>query len=230
MKTNYVWDNRLGLILQESRNVILEGNAFVGSGISFDGTEPEHFRTNRISESNYVNGRPVYFYRDCSDQVLRDRPAGQILIVGCRGVEVHDVQLEDVDVGIQIAFAEDVTLSGVNVSTAWWGIRADYSTKLGIRNSTLWNNDVGLFLRETNNLTVSDSKFSMNSVGAGVFRAANLTITRNTFSQNCELGLGLRMATNIRVFYDDFVDNLIHGRTQEFLLRNEARWSFRSLK
>ncbi len=221
VKTNYVWDNRLGLILQESHDVTLEGNAFVGSGISLEGFEPEHFQANSISETNSVNGRPVYFYRDCSDEVLRGRPAGQVFIVGCRGVEVHDVQLEDVDVGIQIAFAENVTLSGVNVSTAWWGIRADHSNNLSIQNSALWNNDVGLFLRETNNVTLSDSRVSMNSVGAGVFRASNLTITRNTFSHNSEVGLALRGATNIRVFHNDFVDNAVHGQSQE---SNETLW------
>ncbi len=216
VRTNNVWDNRLGLILQESRNVIFEANAFIGSGINLEGHEPEHFVTHEISRGNSVNGRPVYFYKDCSDEVLEDVPAGQIFVVGCVRVQINDVQLIDVDVGIQIAFAEDLTLSGVNVSNAWRGIRAVRSRNISVQNSTLWSNDVGFSISDSDNVTLTDSRISMNSEAGGrLSRSANVTITRNTFSYNY-VGVSLFEGVGpARILHNDFIDNLEHGRVQD---------------
>ncbi len=84
-----------GLMLRQSTNCSLEGNAFIDKGIDLSGTSVEHYASHVIGGSNTVQGLPVRYYKNESVLSLPHDDFGQVIVVNTSDLRVRDIVVQD---------------------------------------------------------------------------------------------------------------------------------------
>ncbi len=155
------WDD--GIWLDGSSNNRLTGNVMFESGIFIQGDSLSDY-THEIDESNTVNGKPVYYWKDIESGRIPEG-AGQVILVNCNGILVESQELNDASVGVEIAFSTNIT----------------------IRNNTCSNNQYGAYFAHSSNNSISNNKCSHNhDTGIWLDSSGNNSISSNDCSKNRE--------------------------------------------
>jgi parallel beta-helix repeat protein len=77
--------------------------------------------THEIDESNTVNGKPVYYWKDREGGKIPNG-AGQVILVNCTNVIVENQNLNNASIGIQLAFSSSITIKNNICSNNRYGI------------------------------------------------------------------------------------------------------------
>lgn len=77
-----------GISILSSANNKLSGNGMLDGGIWIESDSIGNY-THEIDESNTVNGKPVYYWKDVTGSRVPD-DAGQVILVNCTNVAVED--------------------------------------------------------------------------------------------------------------------------------------------
>lgn len=186
---NTISNNRLGVALWSSRSAKIAGNMFIKNGLSVGGYTLPFYNSHTIAADNTVNGYPLYFYKDCSALDIDGIPIGQLIVVNCTDVRASNLHITDTDVGIEMAFVENVSATS----------------------NTLSNNVGGIGLLLSANFTISNNIMSSNVFyGVGLAYSTNGTITNGDFS-NSFTGIYMNSSANISVHHNNFVNNTLHA-------------------
>ena len=177
-----------GISIASSARVTVRGNLFISSGITILGIDPSHFDTHNITKDNLVNGRPVFYYKDCSDLDVDGEVIGQLIVSSCTNVQVANLQIRDTDIGILLAYVDQAQVLGTDVS----------------------NNEFGIRLYQASNATISGNDAFGNVFGVSVSVSSTTPVARNNLSRN-EYGLQVTHSNRVRVFHNNFVNNTIHA-------------------
>lgn len=105
-------DNYVGIFFLSSTNSTVSRNVFTSDGILLEGLHTFHYTTHIITRDNVVNGRPLYFYKDCRGLDVDGIPVGQLVIVNCRNVRIRNLGIFYTDVGLRMAFVDDAIVTG----------------------------------------------------------------------------------------------------------------------
>jgi parallel beta-helix repeat protein len=187
-----------GIILDSSFSNNLTNNTFHNSGIIIWGDQLSHFNTHTISDSNMVNGKPIYYHRDCSGININGIPVGQILLVNCTDVEVENVQMNHTSIGMEIVYSMNIVVANSNISDNIYGITFYYSSNNKIINSTISRNGNislsgnGVELTASSNNTIANNIISTN-IWTGIYLdvSSNNIIENNAVTSNYANGIGL---------------------------------------
>ena len=87
-------NQQLGVYIRDSNNMDVVENTF-----SNDGIYVRNSYGNTIT-GNTVNGKPLVYLENEEDQTIDN--AGQIILVNCNTVEIENLDLSDVDVGLEL--------------------------------------------------------------------------------------------------------------------------------
>jgi len=156
---NTVANNRHGLEMGISYNNTIVDNNFVSNGIRLGayGEELGHWNSHTI-ENNYANGKPIYYYKNIDDQVVAPSDAAQVILANCSNFTIQNLDLFDVDVGIQLG----------------------YSSYCAIAENIITNNDYGFSLQNSSYNNITDCTTYNN-----VFYGIKLTCSSNNNIINC---------------------------------------------
>jgi len=160
--SNNICDNNLeyGLYLERSTGCTLDNNTMNDDSIFITGTF-QHWNTQRITSTNTVNGKPVYYYKNDEDFTV-PYGAGQVILANCSRIEVGDQYLSNGSVGILIGFSSNITIA----------------------NSTFSSNIMhGIFFHFSSYCTIMDNTFSGNT-HSGINGGSFCFIMNNTFQNN----------------------------------------------
>jgi parallel beta-helix repeat protein len=186
---NTISNNRLGVALWSSRSAKIAGNTFIKNGLTVGGYTLPFYDSHTIAADNTVNGYPLYFYEDCSGLDIDGIPIGQLIVVNCTDVRASNLHITDTDVGIGMAFVENVSATS----------------------NTLSNNVGGIGILLSANFTISNNIVSSNALyGVGLAYSTNGTITNGDFS-NSFTGIYMNSSANISVHHNNFVNNTLHA-------------------
>ncbi|USZ71487.1 right-handed parallel beta-helix repeat-containing protein [Natronosalvus halobius] len=203
---NYAAGNRADLLLNEAPNSRVLSNEFQ-RGVLIDGEDSEYYAHNFTATT--VNGGHITTV--AGDNATIDAEATQLIFVETDGLEVtgddvsenltsmqvalaDNVSLTDLEVsdglGVHATRSSNVTVDGVTVSNAsYGGVTFDQADSSSIANSTLTaNRDHGLILEDSANAVVDRNTIS-NNAGAGIYGlihedADETEITANTVDAN----------------------------------------------
>ncbi len=196
-----------GIYLWDSNANKLTGNILHENGIVIWGYLSSHHE-HEIDESNIVNGKPVYYWKNIEGGRIPN-DAGQVILVNCKNVEVENQNLNNASVGIQIAYSSDITIKNNDCSNNSDGILLDKSNDNSISNNTCSNNGCGITLEESNNNCISKNNCSNNGAGI-VFWASNTNkLTGNILLENGIVIRGYSLSQ-----YEQEIDgsNIVNGK------------------
>jgi parallel beta-helix repeat protein len=175
-----------GLRLVDSLNVTLNSNELTSDGICLDGDYVENFNTHEISTDNLANGKPIYYFKNTQNIDVDGIPVGQVIIVNSSNANIANVQILMTDVGIQMAYADNVTVEGCTLSEGAFGMELFRSSNVSISWSEVSNyNFSGLYSHLNTNLTLSNNTITANGrFGAQFWATDDMTMIDNTITSN----------------------------------------------
>ncbi|MCK4735214.1 MAG: right-handed parallel beta-helix repeat-containing protein [Methanophagales archaeon] len=218
-----------GISLTHSNNSKLKGNVMVKNGIYIFGDSISEY-THEIDESNTVNGKPVYYWKDREGERVPDG-AGQVILVNCSNVVVENQDLNNTSKGVIIAFSSFNTIKNNTCSSNnWHGISLRASSNNSISNNICSNNYEGIYLRTSNNNSISNNicsnnrydgiilldlknniisnnNCSSNRYGIELRRSDNNSISNNNYTSNNWAGISLDYSNNNLIYLNNFIDN-----------------------
>ena len=196
-------NGRFGIACWYSTGIHITGCSFIRDGVLIDGNQTCHFTSHRI-EGNTVNGRPLYYIVNIRSPYEVSSDAGQVIIVNSTQIKLTDLNLSYTDVGLEIAYSEDMQVENCIMNENHWsGVLCYKSSNIIITSCQISQNEVcGIGWGDrSSNITIIGCTISRND-GCGVwcgYGSANITIISCTMSMNEEDGIICFGSTNISI-------------------------------
>jgi len=186
LKENNVLNNSIAISIWESKTNTFINNTMVSSGIHIFGDKKEYWNTHKIDESNTVNGKPIFFWKNIDGGIVPFN-AGQVILANCTNVIVDNQILNDGIFGIFLGFSSNNIISNNTCNFNDGGIQLQYSLNNMIINNTCKNSGYGIFIYASSNNLI-DSNINSNNTNGILFSHSSLNniITNNSFSYNSE--------------------------------------------
>ncbi len=188
---NNIMNNVYGIQVLYSSNINITNNNFINDGISIKGNHLNHYYTHTIPDNNLINGKSLYYYKDCVNKYIDGTSIGQIILVNCSAFNIINVSINNTDMGIIIA----------------------YSMNVSITNSNIIKNDNAITISFSQSVTINNNSLSMNRIyGIFIYKNSNDNlITNNNASSNRHgIMMGINCSTN-NVSNNIFIDNFYTG-------------------
>ena len=64
-----------------------------------------HYYTHTIPDNNLINGKSLYYYKDCVNKDIDGASIGQIILVNCSAFNIINVSINNTDMGIIIEYS-----------------------------------------------------------------------------------------------------------------------------
>lgn len=194
------WD---GIWIFRSGNNIMKNNLLFDCGFVLDGQNLTDFLQD-IDTSNFVNNKPVYYYKNVESIKIPDN-AGQVVLVNCSNCDVSNLKISDVTDCIEIMYSNNNTIQNNILSNSGdHGIRMFKSNYNTISNNSCSNNPSGgiSFLGLTdfggedynikNAVIRGDCKYNIlfnnrvtqNNIGVWLYTSDDNFISNNVFKKN----------------------------------------------
>jgi len=176
-----------GLTLISSYHTVITENTMVGCGIELNG-KLEHWDTHSIDTTNTVDGRPVYYIKDRTREIV---PAGggEVILVNCTYMTISNQDFSNSSVGIVLGFSSYNTIVNSSfLENSRCGVHLLYSHWNTLSNNTYEYNNQGVSLRKSEGNVISDSSFLNNSYGIEV-SMSHENIVRDSLFSNREAGI-----------------------------------------
>jgi len=191
---NHISDNNCGINLHGLSNSITS-NTFLNDGLYLETSD------NSIVEDNTVNGKPLVYLEDESNEII-DIDAGQIILVNCDDITIQDKEITNTYIGIMLVGTSNSYISNNNInSNNNNGINLYLSNNNIISDNTInSNNESGINIRRSSYNTVSNNFISNNDFGINFLNSDNDNIiSDNTINSNNFYGIILSNSNNNKI-------------------------------
>ncbi|HYN44928.1 MAG TPA: NosD domain-containing protein [Candidatus Limnocylindrales bacterium] len=181
-------------------NNIMENNSF---NFGVGGNILSHFEGNTIDTTNLANGRPIYYVKHGKNTTYDgSTKASTFYCILCNNVTVKDLEMSNMDKGVYFWETNNARIQHITVKQSGWGI----------------------FLRNSSNNSIRDSKFSTNNLqdyferGVTIYSSYDNTLTNNTFISN---NYGLELFSSSRnTIYNNYFNNTNNFLFSGSMLKN----------
>jgi parallel beta-helix repeat protein len=192
---NILMNNGYGIYLEDSIGIKINYNKMINDGIVLFGYFIEHWNTHDIDISNTVNGKPVYYWRNKTQDSIPPG-AGQVILANCTNITVESQEITHVEVGIELGFSLNNNVTRNNVSSNYWcGIFLWESDENNVNENIACNNSSGFDIWYSNGNDISENIVSKNKKGMYIIYSNRNIITNNSAYQN-ENGLYLHTSSD----------------------------------
>jgi parallel beta-helix repeat protein len=208
IRGNTISEGMNGIHLEFSSGSTISNNTMIDNGIVIIGYDRGYWNTHYIDNTNTVNGKPVYCWRNKTGGVI-PLGAGQIILVNCTNVRVENQHIMNTSIAIQMSHTSNNTIINNTVSSNnRQGIHLETSSsKNEIINNTISSNLYGIHLYSNGNKIAGNTIHSNIHDGIRLYSSRN-SITNNTIYNN---GLGI----NIRGGGNNITANKIHSNQND---------------
>jgi parallel beta-helix repeat protein len=195
-------------------------NTMIWNGIFiFDGNL-EHWNTHNIDTSNTVNGKPVYYWKNRTSDIIPGG-AGQVILANCTNIEIKNQNITNISVGVSLGFSTMNNITNNHFSYNSYGIYLWYSTWVNVFNNTACNNLWGFMIDLSSNNKFSENIGSNNSVGLYFKSSDNNIISNNNIFKNAN-GISFYSSLDNLIYHNYFNNNSIHAYDDDpFSTRNQ---------
>lgn len=167
INNNSISGNFLDMNAMHSINITMKDNKLLQKGISFAADNTQQITSHDIDQSNTVNGKVIYFYKNRDDLVPVDfLGAGQIILANCSNSHISNLSLSSFYSGIQLFFSVYNIIEWSNfTSLGELSIRLQRSYHNTLRYNR-FNNGDGIDLRysDDNHIIFNNFSNSLNSI------------------------------------------------------------------
>ena len=201
---NRLVDNDRDIWLSHSNNVITD-NILFGDGFY---VTYYYGHQNTVSD-NFINGKPIVYLEGEKDTVV-DVDAGQILLVECDNITVQNLEIHDIQIGIQLRGSTNCLISNNNISHTFCGVELYH----GSNSNALSDNTIsdciafGIHLQNSSGNALSRNTVSGCKGGSAIYIEYYSTyniISNNTLMFNDRGGVHVSSRNNI--ISDNFISS-----------------------
>lgn len=159
-----------GIRLDGSLNNKILDNSFSSNGITIrtSGTPLFKFYNTHTIQNNYINGKPIYYYKNNHQGNVIPSDAGQVILVNC----------------------SNFTIENLNLTNSFYGIQLYYSSHNNIAKNTINNGErygSGIYLFNSRHNQISENKLSYHHAGISIHKQSNYNLIKdNAFNGNCD--------------------------------------------
>ena len=206
VEDNDIWNNdKAGIELYESEFNKISNNSLGNDGIFIWGKWPYQYNTHEIPENNVLNGKPVYYRKNCSGLDIDGTSLGQLILGNCTNVLVRNLQISNAYVGIEVAFSSGINITKNTISDTWSGIYFYGASGNEISSNQITSSPYGMYVWKSSN-NITSNNLSHNGRGIYVHYSYFNNITENDFWNN-SVGVEIHYESSNRVFHNNFYYN-----------------------
>lgn len=207
-------NKKSGVHSEISNNNTISNNIFIADSINVDGTALNHWNSHTI-ENNSVNEKPIYYYKN--NHLGRTVPsdAGQIILANCSYFILKNLEITNVDRGIQLGFSLNniISLNSINCNKLdGVYLRCSFNNNISW-NNIYCNNGDGISMYKSFNNSVEDNDIYCNE-GDGISidgESSKNFISRNNLLTN-DRGTYSSVKSNNNTFHlNNFVYNNLNA-------------------
>ncbi len=160
---NTILDRGTGITIRESTRVSITDTTMVGNGILISGPfRMEQWNTHSIDNSNTVNGKPVYYWKNVAGGEIPPG-AGQVILANCTNVVVEYQDVSNTTAGVQIGFSSNIYVSEISAfSNVLYGYRLRQTHNSIVANSTAYDNYRGFYIQGSNDNIIDNNTVTIN--------------------------------------------------------------------
>lgn len=210
ISSNVISGNNGGLIISSQSNYNnASDNIFTNDGVIIT-----YLNQNTIL-NNLVNGKPIVYLEGESDKIIEE-DAGQIILVNCKNITVHNQDLSNVSNALMLLDTNNCLITGNTISSNdVYGLFSSGSNGNNISKNILSNNAVGMGFGLSDNNAIFSNIIKSNSwYGINLVSSKNNTISKNAIENNGgrkrvenHLGIWLRDSSYNIISQNNFLHN-----------------------
>lgn len=212
---NLIKKNGFGCRLFDSYYNIFHENRFIHDSMlispSTFSMDPAAYYTNKVDQTNTVNGKPIYFVKNKTDATVPN-DAGEVMVASSSNIRIKDQDFKNSSIAISISYSDEIKISNVSIANMdGAGIVLWNSDYCNIRNSSVINSQMGMDIwMYSQNNEVQNSLFASNSLGIKMYWACSYnTFQNNTISFNTH-GFYTEQSDEYHFFGNTFFNNSDH--------------------
>ncbi len=214
-------ENKYGMYLSYSTNCTLMNNSMNGNLYNFniEGNTDTCY-THSIDTSNTVNGKPIYYLRDATENPEEDfANAGTIFAVSCTGLDIHDLTLSGNKFGIYFWNTTSSTITDVTTEENEYGICLDTSSDIRIDTCEATHNTWdGIYLYDCSAVEADNCRATENGyLGIHLYKSEQCTLTGNAMDDN-EYNFNVQGWEDADYYHSIDISNTVNGKTLYYLL------------
>ena len=200
---NYIANNNVGLVLQNSQNNTLMNNRFMDNTHNLN-IQSTHMRCyiQNIDTSNTINGKPIYYIVGNTEDLIIDgndskyaSGIGYLGLVLCSNVLVKNVHITNNGQGILFAGTSSSIIQNCNLEDNIDGIALVSTLNNWIENNNLSKDANGIFLGASTNTMVVENIIE-NCTGFGIIAQYGTNRFTGNELYNNENGIKLLLSPN----------------------------------
>ena len=209
---NTASNNNYGIGLSTSSGNTLTGNTMLGNNFNFlhYASLDSHF-DNNIDTSNTVDGKPIYYVKNAANQVYDSSTnAGTFYGINCTNITLKDLMLTKNGAGVFLWKTQNSRIENVTAKSNQYQIYLRDSNNNTLTGNTASNNrNYGIYLYGSSNNTLTENTASDNIFGIYLRYSSNNTLTGNTAPN--WLGIYLQNSNNNTLTDNTANSNVING-------------------
>ena len=191
---NNIIDNHKGIFLSNCSRNTLVGNVISDNyyNIGFVGDSVNHFM-HSIDTSNLVNGKPVYYLINQTDEMINPESypeVGYLGLINCTNITVEKLNLTSNINGLLLAYTNKSRIAANNMANNEDGISLSGSSNNTVCGNNVTNNRGGIYLRYSSN---------------------NNRLYRNNITANIEYGIRLDKSSHNIISGNNVTLQWLHG-------------------
>jgi parallel beta-helix repeat protein len=215
---NTITDNKIdnsdevAIKIYSSNENTITGNTMNDCGLLISGSSVEDWNTHTIDDSNLINNKPIYYWKDKTSGTLPTN-AGQVILANCMNVKIKNLDIDYVSAGIELGFSSDnIIMENEISSTRLYGIYQLYSNENDIVNNEILNNlKDGIYLTHSKENEIRNNVINGNDNDGLVieYLSDDNVISGNQVDSNDDKGIRIHDCENNMVSENTLSDNYV---------------------
>jgi len=194
LQYNTIINPTKNLELEDCTNITIQHNE-IHSGITIINGWRNHTITN-----NTAQGKPILFYKNTHSNITPPLNTGQILLTNCSHITIQNLNISNVEKGMQVAFSKDITITRNSLTDC----QDDHIFLYHTENSTIKKNimtssqnlGIGIKLHDSTNILVHNNQLIELNTGIILHKSDQNQIFNNVISNNIEGGIFVNYANS----------------------------------
>jgi parallel beta-helix repeat protein len=220
---NKFFNNRIGIELSNYYATTIKNNQFISCGFNFQNCYYTNYY-HIISNTNTVNGKPVYYWNDVSNKTVPSG-AGQIILFNCSNIKIENQNCSDSTSGIIVLASDYISLRNNTCdSNKRSGINIYGSKYVSVSNNSCSNNFYGIWIgsvgwncywygKDINRSIIENNRCNKNAFGIIIHYNYGSILRRNKCFENRYNGIQIDGSEDIIVFNNTCKSNKLFGIT-----------------
>ena len=192
------------LDIRNSISVTVHNSTGDQGGLYIDGTLVEHFNSHEISTNNTVRGKPIRYFKDCSNLALDGSAAAQVIVANCSEIALANLSISGTEVAVELAFVRNGVVSSSIFSQTWFGIYETLSRNITYQDVAISRaSNMAARIRYSNYTTFSECDILSSTNGISFSYSHNSTVRRSSFSFDLWAGYGISSMYSSNILLED---------------------------